>query len=224
MKASETELIHQSLLQAGLLPLYNDDDPRNSVHVIQAAYRGGSRLFEFTNRSTTALEVFREISPEIHATCPGIILGAGSIRNVDEAIAFHELGAAFLVSPALQEPVISYAIQHSCYVIPGAATLTEVLRAQQLGARLVKLFPAHLLGGPSFVSAIKAPCPDLLLMASGGVENTESNLKEWFRAGVACVGMGSGLFRREMIAAKDWVGIEQATRSAIANIQKVKNG
>ena len=94
--------------------------------------------------------------------------------------------------------------------------------AQELGCDLTKVFPAGNVGGPSFVKNVKAPLPWSNIMATGAVEPTEENLTAWFKAGVFCVGMGSQLFPKEVIAAKDWKAVSEKCRFALDVIAKVR--
>jgi 2-dehydro-3-deoxyphosphogluconate aldolase/(4S)-4-hydroxy-2-oxoglutarate aldolase len=100
--------------------------------------------------------------------------------------------------------------------------VSEVGYAQELGAEVVKVFPAGNVGGPSFVKNMKAPMPWSSIMVTGGVEPTEENLTKWFDAGVTCVGMGSNLFPKDVIAAKDWGKITRICKDALAIIAKAK--
>ena len=105
--------------------------------------------------------------------------------------------------------------------IPGCATLTEIVTAKDLGAKVIKIFPGSVLG-PGFVSAIMPVVPGLQLMPTGGVEPTEANLSAWFKAGVVCVGMGSQLISKELIETKNWERLEQSVADALAIIKKIK--
>ena len=105
---------------------------------------------------------------------------------------------------------------------PGCGSVSEIGFAQEVGCDLCKIFPAGNVGGPSFVKNIKAPMPWSMIMATGAVEPTEENLSAWFKAGVTCVGMGSKLFPKEMIAAGNWEAISTLCRDALATIKKYR--
>ena len=159
MKHRSRKEINALLSQHALLPLFNPDDPEVCKRIVRAAYDGGVRLFECTNRSANALAIFRQLAPFVEETMPDLALGAGSILNEEAARAFHEAGAQFIVSPVIAEDVGEYCRQHDLFWCPGAATLTEILYAEKLGADIVKIFPANYLGGPGFVKAIKLLAP-----------------------------------------------------------------
>ncbi len=221
MKYSVTE-INEVIHNQGVLPLFNNPDIEISKTVIQAAFNGGMRIFEYTNRSENALEVFTELVEYASKKLPGFILGIGTIINAQQAEDFHKAGAAFIVQPIITEAVGKYCSENRLYWCPGASTLTEIVHAHNLGAHLVKVFPADTLGGPAYLKAIKAPCPFIHIMASGGVTTDPKNLQDWFVAGADCVGIGSKLFSKEMMQNKDFSLLENNIRSMLASIKQVK--
>ena len=107
--------------------------------------------------------------------------------------------------------------------IPGCGTLSEIHTAEELGCDIIKIFPANDIGGPSFVKSVLAPSPWTSLMPSGGVDITEENLKEWFSAGVACVGMGSKLVSNKLIEQHDFSSITENVKKTLNLISKIRN-
>ena len=105
---------------------------------------------------------------------------------------------------------------------PGCATLSEIGQAEELGVEIVKIFPGETIGGPEFVKAALAPCPWTRIMPTGGVDATEESIRAWFKAGVACVGMGSKLITKESVAARDFDGIAQRVAQVIAWIKAAR--
>jgi 2-dehydro-3-deoxyphosphogluconate aldolase/(4S)-4-hydroxy-2-oxoglutarate aldolase len=93
--------------------------------------------------------------------------------------------------------------------------LSEISQAEEFGAEIVKIFPGLSVGGPDFVKAIKGPCPWTSIMPTGGVEPTVENLREWFEAGVTCVGIGSNLITKVLIQKKDWKGLTKRIAGAV---------
>jgi 2-dehydro-3-deoxyphosphogluconate aldolase/(4S)-4-hydroxy-2-oxoglutarate aldolase len=207
--------------QHRLIPLFNPDDFDVCSNVLKAAYDGGVRVFECTNRSANALDIFKQLVPAIRKSMPDLILGAGTIMDSDAAASFFEAGAQFIVSPVITPEVGDFCHKHDLFWCPGAGSLNEVVNAHNMGADIVKIFPASQLGGPGFVKAIMAPCPWLKIMPTGGVDGTEKNIKAWFESGVTCVGIGSQLFSSELIAAKDYSTIGQRTREIVNIIQSI---
>lgn len=187
----------QTMNETGMIPVFNHTDISIAKGVLDASYQAGIRVFEFTNRTENSLQVFRELV-QYAEKYQDLVMGIGTIFTVEDAGAFIEAGAQFIVSPALVPELAVYCNSKDFFWIPGCATMSEIYSAKKLGATLVKAFPGNVVG-PAFVAAAKSVYPDLYIMPTGGVEPTEPNLSEWFKAGVFCVGMGSQLFKKEWI-------------------------
>jgi 2-dehydro-3-deoxyphosphogluconate aldolase / (4S)-4-hydroxy-2-oxoglutarate aldolase len=215
------EEVSKILLEAGMIPVFYHHDAILSQNIVQACYNGGIKAFEFTNRGENAVEVFKALRLYINQNKLDILLGAGTIMNEKDAKNFTEAGADFLVSPILSEAVAFYANNKKMYWIPGCGTLTEIAKAVDLGAEIIKIFPGGVLG-PDFVSAVKGPMPNLKLMPTGGVELTEENLSSWYKAGVVCVGMGSNLVTKDIVMNKDFRKLEAVVKQALEIIKKYK--
>jgi 2-dehydro-3-deoxyphosphogluconate aldolase/(4S)-4-hydroxy-2-oxoglutarate aldolase len=106
--------------------------------------------------------------------------------------------------------------------MPGCGTLTEIAKAEELGAEIVKIFPASQIGGPSFIKNIKGPCPWTNILPTGGVKPTQENLSEWFNAGAFCVGMGSQLFVKTSDGEFDYPSIVQNMETSIKVYKKIR--
>src|SRR6185436_1455220 len=163
--------------------------------VVDAAYAGGVRVFEFTNRRKNSYDVFVEVLKHIQRYNDRMF-GIGTIMDGATTQKFIDAGAHFSISPILKPERAEVCLRNDKLWLPGCATLTEIVTAKELGAKVIKVFPGSVLG-PGFVSAIMPVVPDLQLMITGGVEPTEQNLSAWFKAGATCVGMGSQLFTKE---------------------------
>lgn len=211
-KLSRPEIALQ-MNRSGLVPLFYHKDEDLVKKVLIALYKGGARFFEFTHRGELAHEVFTSLVKFARKECPDMILGVGSVADAATASLYMNLGAEFVVSPVIREDVASVCNRRKILYLPGCGSLTEISRAEELGCDIVKLFPAAVLG-PGFVKAIKGPQPWTSIMPSGGVSLDEQNIKEWFHAGVTCVGMGSALISKELIQNADFTAIE-------ANVVKV---
>lgn len=211
----------QTAAQTGMVPVFYHSDLEVSKQVLKACYEGGVRAFEFTNRGDFAHEIFGELNKWAAKECPEMILGIGSIVDPGTASLYLQLGANFIVGPLLNPEIFKVCNRRQVAYIPGCGSVSEVGYAQELGAEFVKIFPGDVMG-PAFVKGVKAPMPWSNMMVTGGVTPTEENLTKWFNAGVACVGMGSNLFPKDVIAAKDWTKITQMCKDALAIIAKVK--
>ena len=210
------------MAETGMVPVFYHADLEVAKQVVKACYAGGVRAFEFTNRGDFAHEIFGELNKWAAKECPEMILGIGSIVDAGTASLFLQLGASFVVGPLLNPDIFKVCNRRQVAYIPGCGSVSEIGYAQELGAEVVKVFPAGNVGGPSFVKNVKAPMPWTNIMVTGGVEPTEDNLTKWFDAGVTCVGMGSNLFPKDVLAAKDWGKITQMCKDALAIIERAK--
>ena len=211
-----------AIVSTGMVPVYDNKDVEIAKQVVKACYEGGVRAFEFTNRGDFAHEVFAELIKFATKECPELVLGVGSIVDAGTASLYLQLGANFVVGPLFNPEIAKVCNRRLVPYTPGCGSVSEIGFAQEVGCDLCKIFPAGNVGGPSFVKNIKAPMPWSMIMATGAVEPTEENLSAWFKAGVTCVGMGSKLFPKEMIAAGNWEAISTLCRDALATIKKYR--
>ena len=154
-------------VQTCALPISNIDTCKK---VLKACYDGGIRVFEFVNRGDFAHEIFSELNKYALKELPGMILGAGSIVEAATTALYIQAGANFIVSPLLNEEMAKTCNRRGVAWSPGCGTISEISKAQELGAEIVKLFPAAEIGGPSFVKAVKGPMPWTNIMPTGGVD------------------------------------------------------
>ena len=206
----------------GLLPLYFHPDKEISLNILRALYRAGVRVVEYTNRGAAALENFRYMKSVAAEEMTGMLLGAGTIKTEKHAQDFIDAKADFLISPGWNKKVSRLAEDKKMLWVPGCMTPTEIMKAEENGAQLIKLFPGNLLG-PGFVSAIKELFPDVLFIPTGGVKLEEQNLTAWFDSGVCAVGAGSTLVDKKSIEEGDYVSLEAKTRNALDMINSVRS-
>lgn len=221
MTSQLIETTVQAIEKSAIVPVFYHDDADTCLSVLKACHQAGVKVFEFTNRGVAAQKNF-EVLQNYAAQNPDLLLGIGTILSTEESKAFLSSGARFVVSPAMIPSMCT--IQANAYTpwIPGCGTVTEVVKAKELGARLIKVFPGNVLG-PAFVSAVRAILPEVKLMPTGGVEPNINNLTAWFDAGVVAVGMGSQLFTKELINKKDWSGMEKRVKDTLSMINQIKN-
>lgn len=213
--------VASAMKETGMVPLFFSSDLELSKKVLKACYDGGARLMEFTARGDFAHEVFGELTKYAITNLPGMIMGVGSVTDGAAASLYMQLGANFIVTPVLREDIAVVCNRRKVLWSPGCGSLTEISRAEELGCEIVKLFPGSTYG-PGFVKAIKGPQPWTSIMPTGGVNTSEENLSGWFDAGVTCVGMGSQLISKEVLASKDFESLEQTVAKTLALIQKIK--
>lgn len=209
--------------ETGMVPVFYHKDPEVGKQVLKACYDAGVRVFEFTNRGDYAHEVFAELNKYAAEALPELMMGVGSVVDAGTAALYIQLGASFIVSPLLNPEMARVCNRRKILWSPGCGSLSEISQAEELGAEVVKIFPGSQVGGPGFVKAVKGPCPWTSIMPTGGVKPTEDNLKEWFQAGVHCVGMGSQLITKDIIAEQAWAKLTETARNALAIIQQYKS-
>lgn len=218
--SKKTEIL--SLVQEqGFLPLYFYKDTEVSLEVLRALYRAGVKTVEYTNRGEAALKNFKVMRELCDTELKGMYLGVGTIKNADQAKAFIDAGAHYIISPGLVEEAAKVADENDMLWVPGCMTPTEIIKAESLGAKFVKLFPGNLLG-PAFVSAIKELFPEVLFMPTGGVDLDKENIAGWFKSGVCAVGMGSKLISKPLLENKDYAKIESLTKDVTAIITSLR--
>jgi len=211
----------QTMEQTGLIPLFYHSDIELSKEVMEACYKGGARVIEFTSRGDFAYEVFGELSKFCEKNLPDMIIGVGSVVDAAEASLYMQMGANFVVTPVLREDIAKVCNRRKVLWSPGCATLSEIAKAEELGCEIVKLFPGGSYGA-DFVKAIKGPCPWTKIMPTGGVSTDKSNLEAWFDAGATCVGIGSKLISKEILDSKDFSRLEKNVKDTLAIIQLIR--
>jgi 2-dehydro-3-deoxyphosphogluconate aldolase/(4S)-4-hydroxy-2-oxoglutarate aldolase len=200
--------------EQGMLPLYFNKSEEVSVNILHALYAAGIKTIEYTNRGEAALKNFARLRQVCDNELGGMYLGVGTIKDAASAQAFIDAGADYIISPGLVEDAIAVADKNNVFWLPGCMTPTEIIKAEQLGAKIIKLFPGNMLG-PAFMSSIRTLFPNLLFMPTGGVELTTESIGGWFKAGVCAVGMGSQLISNAVMDGEKYAELTEATRKAL---------
>lgn len=210
-----------AIIAQGMLPLYFNADETVSIDILRTVYRAGVKALEYTNRGEAALANFKKMVEVRNAEMPGMLLGVGTVKNLQTAKDYMAAGADFLVSPGFVKEVADYAVTNDIFYAPGCMTPSEIIAAENAGIGFIKLFPGNMLG-PEFLSGIKDIFPKLLFMPTGGVDTTKENIEGWFKAGVCAVGMGSKLISKKLMEAKDYATIEKMTKEVVDLIGTIK--
>ena len=213
--------IIEQIIKQGLLPLYYHADTTVSIDLLRSLYTAGIRSVEYTNRGEAALANFKAMKKVCETELKDMYLGVGTIKNAAMALAFIDAGADYIISPGLVEDVAKVADSNNMLWIPGCMTPTEIIAAEALGAKLVKLFPGNVIG-MAFMTAIKDLFPGMLFMPTGGVDTTEENIGGWFNAGVCAVGMGSKLISKYIMDNKKYDLLISETKKVMAIIKDCK--
>ncbi len=210
-----------NMFETGMVPVFYNPDVDVAEQIVRACLDGGLRCVEFTNRGDQAHLVFGELVRRFYDD-DRAILGVGSVIDAPTAGLYIQLGANFVVGPVLNPEVARLCNRRKVAYSPGCGTASEISEAEELGVEIVKVFPGAQVGGPAFVKAIAGPMPWTRIMPTGGVSPDEENLRAWFAAGVACVGMGSKLITKELVAAGDFDAIRDKTADTVALIKELK--
>lgn len=206
----------------GMLPLFYYEDAQVSLEIVRALYKGGVRVFEYTNRGEAALANFKFLKEALKTEMQDLFLGIGTIKNTIELADFLQADADFIVCPVVDVEVGKITHQANKLWIPGCMTPTEINVAHQMGAGIIKLFPANILG-PEYLSSIKELFQGQLFVPTGGVEIDETNIHNWFKAGVCAVGIGSKLVSKKIVENRSYDELYSLTTKAFEIINKVKS-
>lgn len=208
--------------ETGIVPVFYHEDITICKNILKACYDGGVRVFEFTNRGDFAHEVFTELNKYALKELPELILGIGSVLDAPTASLYIQLGTNFIVAPCLNPEVAKVCNRRKIAWMPGCGSVTEISYAEELGAEIVKIFPASQVGGPDFIKAVKGPMSWTNIMPTGGVEPTEESLIKWIKAGAYCVGLGSQLFVKDDNGNFNYKEIEKTVNKSINFLKTIK--
>ncbi|HLV34600.1 MAG TPA: bifunctional 4-hydroxy-2-oxoglutarate aldolase/2-dehydro-3-deoxy-phosphogluconate aldolase [Spirillospora sp.] len=211
-----------TVLADGMVPLFFHSDPQTAIRTAGALHAGGSRVLEFTNRGDFAIDVFSALVRHAAQHTPEQIIGVGSVEDAATAALFIAHGANFVVGPNFNAEVARLCNRRKIAYIPGCGSVTEIAEAEEWGVEIVKVFPGNAVGGPDFIKAVLGPRPWSRLMPTGGVKAEEADLRAWFDAGVACVGLGGDLVRKSLIDAGDYDTLAASTRAALTTIRTLR--
>ncbi|MBI4978736.1 MAG: bifunctional 4-hydroxy-2-oxoglutarate aldolase/2-dehydro-3-deoxy-phosphogluconate aldolase [Spirochaetes bacterium] len=207
----------------GLIPVFYHADAAIAKQVAGACHAGGALVMEFTNRGDFAWEVFSALEKYVRTELPDMILGVGSIVDPYTASLYIANGANFVVGPVLNAEVAKLCNRHGVPYMPGCGSATEVQQAQELGSDIVKVFPGDSVGGPDFVKSVKGPMPWTSIMPTGGVSPTYDSLSAWLKAGVTCMGVGSNLITKEILAKGDYKKLADDVKTALSIIAEIRS-
>ena len=187
-----------AIRDAGVLAVLRAPSRAGAVRAVEALVAGGVTGIEITYSTPDVPRVLAEVSSR-HGDA--VVLGAGTLLAPPQAAEASAAGAQFLVSPGLDDELVTAMLETGCATMAGALTPTEVMRARRLGVHVVKLFPGSL-GGPAYLRALRGPFADLEMMPTGGV--SADNLHDWLAAGAVAAGVGGELASPADIAARRW--------------------
>ncbi len=210
------------MLAVGVVPVFYHEDVEVAKQIVAACSAGGAKVVEFTNRGDLAFQVFGELVRHFAKADPTVILGVGSVVDAPTAGLYLSSGANFVVGPTLNPEVARVCNRRKIAYSPGCGSASEISQAEELGVEIVKVFPGAEVGGPSFVKAVLGPMPWTRIMPTGGVQASEESVTAWVRAGVACLGMGSDLIKKDLVAAGDFGAITSKVAQVIGWVRKAR--
>lgn len=187
----------EKLIKYPIVPVFYHDDLNTCKEIISSCYAGGIRFFEFLNRGEYAASNLERLLFLRRTLWPELLLGIGTIKSVVDFKVFSNLGADFLVSPFWSYDLAEISLKEDVVWIPGCMTVTEVGLAENMGIKIVKIFPGNVLG-KDFLKAIRPLFPKLDFMITGGVEPTIDSVLEWKLSGATAVGIGAKLFSSDI--------------------------
>jgi len=210
---SEANEIFKKIRDVGIVPVIKLDKVSDAVPLAKALAAGGIPIAEITYRTAAAADSIRAVCKE----CPEMLVGAGTVTSVEQAKSAIAAGAKFVLAPGFDGEVVDYCLAQGIPMIPGVSGASQIEAAMTRGLKLVKLFPASVLGGPAMIKALGGPFPDMTFLPTGGV-STE-NLVEYAKLpNVLAVG-GSWMVKPDMISSGRWDLITSESRKAELAIQ-----
>jgi 2-dehydro-3-deoxyphosphogluconate aldolase/(4S)-4-hydroxy-2-oxoglutarate aldolase len=208
------------LIEAGLIAIIRADSSDHLIDAARALWEGGVRAMEVTLNTPGALKSIEQIRDKM----PEMICGAGTILQVDDAVAASHAGAQFIITPTLQLDTVAFCKGQGLPVSPGCTSPTEMLAGQRAGADFIKVFPANRFG-LEHIAAVLRVMPQLKLVPTGGV--TPDNVHRYFEVGCPMVAAGATLVSKQVIAQRDWpalTALAQRFTSAVAAARKASEG
>lgn len=222
--ASHTKTeVFETVAREGVIPVFHHSDVAVAVEVATALVAGGLTTLEFTNRGDGAVDVLGDLVERTRKALPELVVGAGSIVDGGSAAHVIDLGANFVFAPNFSADVAVACHARNVPYVPGCGSVTEILDAYRAGCDLVKLFPANSIGGPAFLSAVRAPCPWVRAVPTGGVEPHVDSLRPWYEAGAPAVGMGSKLLPKDLIDNQDFDGLARQVAATVAAVDEARS-
>ena len=208
----------ERLKDTGVIAVVRTNDTASLVDVSRALWEGGVCFVEITMTTPGALDVIRECSRQLDGQ---VLLGAGTVLDAETAQEAILAGAEFIVSPIAKPEVIETAKRHGVVVTPGALTPVEIYNAWEMGADIVKVFPAGSVGGPAYFKDLKGPFPEIAIMPTGGVNLSTAG--QYIQAGAFAVGVGGELVGKKLLQNREFHTIRENARQFVAVVKEARN-
>lgn len=207
------EALFEQIHKIGLVPVVKIDDAGKAVGLAKAMVKGGLPCAEVTFRTAAAEEAIKQIT----AAVPEMLVGAGTVTNLDFAKKAVAAGAKFIVSPGFNPTVVDWCLENNVPIVPGVCTPSDIEAGLSRGLSTLKFFPAEVSGGVEMLKNLAGPFPNLMFMPTGGIN--PANLASYAKqSNVLAVG-GSWMVKPELIEAEDWPAITKLCSDAVAAVQ-----
>lgn len=202
--------------EIGIIPAVRVNSGEDALFAAETVFRGGIKVVEVTTTVPDAVDVIAQLTRR----SPELMVGAGTVMDAGTARACLDAGAAFLTSPGLDLDIVGLAGDARVLIIPGALTPSEITASYKAGADFIKVFPCSLIGGPSYIKALKAPFAQIALIASGGVN--QQTAFDFIRAGAAALGIGEELIPPDAIQRRNATWIHELTRRFLGMVRDAR--
>jgi 2-dehydro-3-deoxyphosphogluconate aldolase / (4S)-4-hydroxy-2-oxoglutarate aldolase len=195
------EEIHHRIEEIGIIPAMRLSSAEDALFAAEAVSSSGIPVVEVTMTVPGAIKLISELA----RSNSELVVGAGTLSDVETASRCLDAGAMFLTSPGLDLEIVEFAVKKKTVVFPGAMTPSEIMAAWKIGADFVKVFPCSPLGGPAYIKALKRPFPQIPLIASGGVN--QKTAADFIHAGAVALGIGHDLIQPKAIERREreWI-------------------
>lgn len=213
----DKQRVRERIVEIGVVPVVRATSPKEARIAADAVCEGGIPIVEITMTVPGAVDVIRELT---NSGSGDVLVGAGTVLNVEAARQCLEAGAQFLVSPGLNVPMVQVAKREGKVVMAGALTPTEVMAAWEAGADFVKIFPCGQVGGAKYIKALKGPFPQIPFVPTGGVNLNTAG--EFIEAGAVALGVGGELVQAEALKSGRPEIIVENARKFLAVVGEVR--
>jgi 2-dehydro-3-deoxyphosphogluconate aldolase/(4S)-4-hydroxy-2-oxoglutarate aldolase len=216
-KSMNREEVRARIEEVGVIPAIRVSSPEDALFAAESVASGGIPIVELTLAVPGAIGVIAHLVRNV----PELIVGAGTVWDTETASRCVDAGARFLTSTGLDLKTVEFAARENIVIFPGALTPTEVMIAWKSGVDFVKVFPCSQLGGAAYIRALKAPFPQVPLIASGGVN--QQNVADFFLAGATAVGIGAHLIPKKAIELRQQLRIHELAVRLISMVREARH-
>lgn len=212
---SRRQDLFEAVTRDVIVGVVREDDAGDAWEIARSYAENGIRSIEMTLTTPDSLKLITRLVEQYGTR--GVTVAAGTVRSGDAAADARRAGAQILVSPHTDLRVIEYALEHDLLCIAGAATTTEIIRAWDAGAGIVKVYPVDLFGGPDYIRTIRQPIRDVPMLAGGPVKI--ESIDAYLDAGVVAINLGGSLALPDLVRSKRWAEIGRRVARAVAIVQ-----